>query len=231
MDRFSDGQLTSTFYNPKFANALKQVLEPIASNRKSNNAIRDADEGVKLLREHLSVETDPLFFDWLFVYSFLGYWKNHTIMQEQITQKLSSPLFMMISPAFFCFSYDHKNKTYRDYPLANWLDAAESVNYEGVLPCDRIYVDESLESKPFTSMAALANSPIWHALGILPYDVTKIHPFPFSRDGHFIAWLASIGRKEFVRLCQTHNLTTILDSFEKESALLKARIREQRRII
>jgi hypothetical protein len=80
-------------------------------------------------------------------------------------------------------------------------------------------------------MAALANSPIWHALGILPYDVTKIHPFPFSRDGHFIAWLASIGRKEFVRLCQTHNLTTILDSFEKESALLKARIREQRRII
>lgn len=223
MDRFSDGQLTSTFYNPKFANALKQVLEPIASNRNSHSALRDADEGVKLLREQLSVETDPLFFDWQFVYAFLRYWRNHTIMQEQITQKLSFPLSMMSSPAWFCFSYDHKNNTYRDYPLANWLDAAKSVNWEGVLPCDRIYVDESLETKSFTSMAALANSPIWHALGILPYDVTKIHPFPFSRDGHITALLGSVGRIELKRLCAEHSLP---DYVSEISAVAKAMMKD-----
>lgn len=210
MDRFSDEQLTSTFYNPKFANLLKFVLEPIALDKNSNNAIRDADEGVKLLRDKLSIETDPLFFDWHFVYTYIRYWKNHNFMQDQIQSKFSDPMLLMMHPAWLCLSYDYKKQSYRDYPLDNWIKAAESVNWEGVLPTDRVYVDEYGETRSFTSMAALATSPIWYTLGILPYDFTKIHPFPLSRDNSSSTMLFSVGRKQLQRLCEKHNLPDYL---------------------
>lgn len=218
MDRFSDEELTAIFNDPDAGGVLQQALSPILDSA-SNNAIKDADDGLRILRRDLQPDSDPLFFDRHFVYAFICNCRSRFDVWGKLDNCPGDRMSYMMTPALGVMRFDHSSGNWRSGPTDAWLRCADAVSWDGVLPADREYPTEGESGKP-TSMVALKTSPIWKRLGYVRDFAGPHEQFPFDRKGRRTLVVVGIGRSQLFRACAATGVQSPKDRITKEARML-----------
>lgn len=190
MDRFTDEELVAIYNDPDAGGVLRKYLKRILS-RAPDNAIKEADEAVALLRKSFPPDTDPLFTDWQFVYAFLCAERFVQIARDRLASGKGGPLMELSLPAIALVSPDC-------LVFQSWCNSADAVGWKGVLPADRLY---PVGQSSATPMVALKSSPVWKHLGLSGSASAPHEPLPFPRNGSRAILVVNVSRKELSGFC------------------------------
>lgn len=130
-------------------------------------------------------------------------------VKERFAYALDNPVFLMTNPAFALMAYDQSEKRWLQSPLDVWTRCADAVSWDGVIPTTCTYQSSSGST---TCMVALKTSPIWQRLA----DASDS-----SLQGDARCLLSNIGRREWIRLCDSAGISCGLEKTEHVAKAVK----------